>query len=712
MRYLILVLPLVVLLGSCGGDSGTSPAMEAEPTYRVVAEAPIDATGGTVGNNDVEVEVPAGAFSGEITLTIQVSDDDHPFGTDSDGLTYRIEGIPSDFSTPLTVRLQPSVPVSGDPLIGFGTTGLTTSTGEERMSYRVLPATAVGDTAVTFQIEPPGSTEKDGLLTIPAVFLYLIGYDTYISEHDHFLVAYPSGVTGAQASEIGGMLENAWAEFGEGGLGFSYANRTQWPIYVGIKELDPTYFGLCTALPNGYNAGWLELNSLKLAEAEEMQRTIAHEFFHLVQTWQYPALSFTVHKYLWLEEACSVWSEGLFTPDTTFVSAIRNGNENEPYYGLANTGTSGVQLHGYGMSGAVKHLVDTYGQAIVPEFFEGVTANNSTAACVVDAVRSHEGLPLWWQDFLIATTENRVYDDMPAAEAVNSLVGGSQRFKIDGPDDKLNTFTKSMMDLSGALYRIDMDKDIWDPDETLTFSLSGDGGLGSLTAWSYGSGPLERLAGPEFGELEVVDLQAIRDANRDVVVLVVNGNGMAPYTDRRDISLQMELAKPPTDFDVTRVNKVSVSVTINAQFSNASSVLPGYSISGQADVSWFHGGLWCVTPNDTFSIVVDPETYELGSWSAVDQFTSAGGNWIVRRMAGTGGITLSDWDENGLVYRISGPETCAHLTRVFESQTMDEETGPWSVLQSWSCSNLDGDIWGASKITIQLWNLQSKDGDE
>lgn len=712
MRYTILLLPLVLLLGSCGGDSGTSPAVDPEPTYNLVAEAPVDDTGGTVGNETVEVDVPAGAFSGEATLKILASNDDHPFGSDSDGVTYRIEGLPSDFSAPLTVRLKPSAPVDNEPLVGLGMTGLATSSGEEHLGYRVLPATAAGDTAVTFEITPTTPAGKDVGLPIAAAFLYLIGFDTYLSAPGHFVVAYPSGVTGAQASQVGLMLESAYDKFGAGDMGFSYAKRTQWPIYVGIRELKPTLFGLCTALPNDYNAGWLELNSLKLAEAEEMQRTIAHEFFHLVQTWQYPAWSITIKKYLWLEEASAVWSEGLFTDDPDFVSTIRGGNEIEPYYGLANTEASGAQVHGYGMSSAVKHLVDTYGEAIVPELFEGVTENESTAACMIDAVSAHEGVPIWWQDFLIAYTENRVYDDFPPSQAVTSLVGGSQRFRIEDDTDRTMTFTKSMMDLSGAMFRIDLDKDTWDVDEILTFSLSDDNDLGSLTAWSYGSGPLERLAGPTYGDLEIADLQAIKDANRDIVVLVVNGNAMAPYTDKRDITLQVDLAKPPPSLNVMSINRASISVTIDAVLSNASGPLPNYTVHAQANVSWYNGALRCAVENDTFSIVVDPETYQLGSWSAVDKYESLGGNWIVKRLAGSGGLALDDWESNALRYRLQGPETCAHVTRVFESTASDDETPPYSVLTSWSCSDLDGEIIGASRIFIQLWRHQSKDGDE
>ena len=710
MRCAILVLSLLPLIGSCSGDSGTNPPADPEPTYNVVAEAPVDAAGGTVGDGTVSVIVPAGAFSSEATLTVQASNDDHPFGVDSDPVTYRIDGIPGDFTAPLTVRLKPSAPVGDDPMVGYGIPAVATSTGEERMAYRVLPATAVGDSVVTFQIDPTAAEGKDGLLSLSAFFLYLIGYDTYISEHEHFLVAYPSGVNGGQAGEVGGMLENAYAMLGPGQIGFSYAKRTQWPIYVSIKELDPTLFGLCTALPNGYNAGWLELNSLKLVETEEMQRTIGHEFFHLVQSWQYPALSLTAGKYRWLEEACSVWSEGLFSDDEDFVSTIRGGNEIEPYYGLASTDESGTQIHGYGMSSAVKHLVDTYGQSIVPEFFEGVTENKSTAACMVDAVASHEGVPIWWQDFLIASTENRVYDDMPAAEAVTSLVGGSQRFEIEDEDDRLKTFTKTMMDLSGAMFRIDLEKDTWDPNESLTFTLSGDGGIGSLIAWSYGGGPLQRLAGPAYGELQIDDLQAVKDANRDIVVLVVNGNAMAPYTDTREITLDVELAKLPPSLDVTTITDARITVKSDNWWNDLPSVMFNDQIYIHADVSWSNGALRCVTPNDTLSIVVNPETYELGNWSGAEHYTSIGGTWITNRLAGTGGFPLSEWSDSSLRFRIGGTETCAHLTRVFSSRARDEDTPPYRYTTgNWSCSD-HGTLYDQSSINVYLYRIE-KEGD-
>ncbi len=678
MRGLFPVLPALLLLVSCGGDS-TGPAPAPEPEYEVVAEGDVDEGGGTVGDGTVEVSVPAGAVQDQTTLKILSSTGDRPFGDDGDGVVYRLEGLPADFAEPLTVTLRPETPVSAEPMVGVGRLALCPSAGEERMGYMVRSATAQGDSLLTFELAPSPGAAKDTPTIAAVAFLYLIGYDTYFSEHDHFAVAFPSGVTASQAAEVGIMLEEIYVELGEGeGLGFSYANRTHWPILVVLKELESTVFGYSYALPNDYNAGWLELNTLKLGDAADMRISAGHEFFHLVQTWYYPADGWTIWKYLWLEEACAVWSESVFGGNPGYVSPIRDGNEYEPFWGLANVSTSGKQNHGYGMSAAIKYLVDRFGESIVEAFFDGVHANEGTADCLLNVIGVHESPALWWPDFLSLYCENAVVSDMPAVDLARSLVHSSQRFAIAAPEDTLRSFTWEYMDLSARMFRVNLDKDEWDPNKELFFSLSGDDGHGDLTVWSYGSGPLVRLAGLAGGVQQVGDLQALHDANRDLLVLVTNTRAVAPYTSVRDITLEVHLKGPDEILE-----SYEVSCWSDLLYMRDSSEGPWNSGSSEIVITngAFTGNTFVGTDvnmfgdRDSIRVTVDPVQMKVVDFEV---FAWKGNNRTdvpVYRLEGAGEIDLVKDQHNRYVARAEGAAACALIDHV--SGHYDPDTNDW-----------------------------------
>ena len=157
--------------------------------------------------------------------------------------------------------------------------------------------------------------------------------------------------------------------------------------------------------------------------------------------------------------------------------------------------------------------------------------------------------------------------------------------------------------------------------------------------------------------------------------------------------------------DVTTFDRVAIEVRTDNQYNDMTSVYPNELVSVAAEVSWTGGGLHVATPSDTFSIAVDPETWALGAWYGADHYTSIGGNWIVKRLGGRGGLTLDSWDENGVIYRMSGIETCEYLTHVYSSSASDSQTPPYHYLLSYSCSESGEYQWERSGIYIHLYRM-------
>lgn len=659
---LLCLLPLI----SCGGDSETQAPAPVEDVFSAIETQEIDGTGGMIGDDTVVVTVPAGALSAAAELKLERSTEERPFGQDGDAVTYRLRGVPAGFTQPLTVRIAPQAPVDDVPYAALGTAGRSTSEDGEQVGYRVVPAVALGDTAISFTIDPqeagPG---KDNTSVMDVIFLYLQFYDCLYTEHQHFLVAFPSGVSTSQAAEVGVMLEQAYTTIHDG-LGFDFSRRTDWPIDVTLKELSPTVFGYQYSKPGSYEGGYLELNTLKLGETDDLRRTIGHEFFHIAQTLYYPPDQKVTDKFLWLEEACSVWSEVLFSANPDFVSLIRDGNQYEPYWGLADETFSGKQTHGYGMSAAVKYLAGRFGTSIVESFFDGVHADRHPADCMLDAAGAHESPALWWSDFLARYSENGIYSDMAPTDLALNFVTSSRRFTIDAPEDTLKTFSEGYLDLSGRMFRVDLDKDTWDPDRFLELSLAGDGGHGDLTVWSYGSGPLVRLSGPAAGTVRVENLQELKDANRDLLVLVTNGRAEPPYTTETDITLKVHLKGEPAilKYDIVsfRMDVVITRQTSDGPYTYGTTEL--VATRGAYDGFVYTGTHVNVYNGDRDSLVVriDPleprvESFEVWSWKA-DNRTDV----PVLRVEG-GDIPYIK-DGYDYLARVDGTDTCGKITHV------------------------------------------------
>ncbi len=168
-------------------------------------------------------------------------------------------------------------------------------------------------------------------------------------------------------------------------------------MHVYIEDLGEDAYGHYSNSIWGNNHGYIQINSEKINNLKEMKTTIGHEFFHFVQSLYDPRGSYTkakcFSKHAWLDEACAVWSEAMFSDNPNYVSKVYDGNEDEPLSGISRgLSKETYQGYGYGMSAVIKYLVKKRGEGIVLDFYKQIKSGKSS----VEALLNIAGSPDVW----------------------------------------------------------------------------------------------------------------------------------------------------------------------------------------------------------------------------------------------------------------------------------------------------------------------------
>jgi hypothetical protein len=204
--------------------------------------------------------------------------------------------------------------------------------------------------------------------------------------------------------------------------------------------------------------------------------------------------------------------------------------------------------------------------------------------------------------------------------------------------------------------------------------------------------------------LTIDDWPTLYDTYSDILILATRPYITAPGLEgAREIEISAEVVFDGSAINLAQFNRVNVEVRTDNLFNNASGVLHNDIISVQSAVSWTGSGFVATTATDTFAIAVNPEALTVGSWYASDRGETIGGSYFVRRLGGTLAY-FESYDGTSLVFSVRGMETCDRLTHVFESMARDEETAPYSYLESYSCHD-GGNLYDQSKIYLHFYTL-------
>ena len=217
MKKLLPLLLLPLLLISCPKD-------DPDDFGEILDEAEIGPPGGSLESDGIILTVPPGTFAGTHTVRLyseEVFTDD--FGSNTVTPVFRVTGIPSGTSAPMTVRIKYDGSLEEESYIALGEVseffktgedgGQIPETGEEVTTYGLCPAT---ESSGWLEAEIPvlyGEEEEEELksaLFWPELsFLLYAVSDMNTHSAAYFKIRYPSGISGQKIQQLAGYLDDA-----------------------------------------------------------------------------------------------------------------------------------------------------------------------------------------------------------------------------------------------------------------------------------------------------------------------------------------------------------------------------------------------------------------------------------------------------------------------------------------------------------------------
>jgi len=198
LESLFSLLLITLLFSSCKKDEDNPPAPPSDqPT--LLAQEQIGPEGGTLTSDEVTITIPQGAFSktADISLYSKELLSGHPLAEGALSGLFQLEGIPADFSKPVTVKIKGKA--NGDNCyLAIGLPGVY-SGDITPMAYHLAETHTDGE-YLAAEIAPYTSSEKSsGSLQDAASDLILemilnSGFRKYVSDDFLITIDYPSYV--------------------------------------------------------------------------------------------------------------------------------------------------------------------------------------------------------------------------------------------------------------------------------------------------------------------------------------------------------------------------------------------------------------------------------------------------------------------------------------------------------------------------------------
>jgi len=559
----------VILFQFCSKDSPAEP--EEKPTETLTTKN-IGSSGGSIKTDNLEIIIPSGSFKTSQEIKISESTVDNLFSTNAVSDFYILDGLPSEFTESIKVKIKSKGTLSDSTFISIGEHNFISTLNEETTAYRLINAKdSAGYLIATI---PPmlnqalGKSSNNSSVNADNLSINLgaiSGYVSYKSEQGHFNINTPSSVL-TQVYDLADYLETAYLKFKS--IGFSYSRRTKWPVDVTIKRLNSSkgsVYGYSTNSVWGNNYGYMEFNFDMIDEAENMKVTAGHEFFHLVQAlydprWGYSKAKSAMPNY-WLDEASSVWSEAFFSGNTNFVSPIFASSAFDIFKG-AKTGNIETEAegYGYGMSSLIKYITKKYGNSKLVEIYNNISDGKTPFQSVSAVLPINVGYS--WHSFLNSLLSFDIYKDNSFRPSILSsyATGEHQKFIIKSASDSMITYKSQLPDLSATIFSIDNQYNEMGQKAFLEFTCQG---------WNF---QLYKINSSESvlidsgkDTLTVGDYKKLTDDGYRIAAVLYNDDFDSPYSKVKPYEFKIRvLLQPPIITSITPSSgKVGTVVQIN-----------------------------------------------------------------------------------------------------------------------------------------------------
>jgi len=717
----IAIIAIIVALAaavSCSKDS--KPTGPPGDDYELVESGTIGPGGGTFGNEDFSLSVPPGAFGFEAQLKLYVSADDQPFEEDQITDTYRLEGVPTNISQPLEVRIRYRGTLSDSACLAAGGEGVAYGSGESLIHYRLYQAAdSSGYLVARLPVqENPRSLRRardltgcvaDGSLGYGLLVLFgLRHYYYHVTSAGHFLIWYPIDRV-LLIDDLDTYLEAAYDTCLA--MGFRYHHKKRWPQEVYLFPdglMHSSEYGEFNPIQDseGPCLEYFIFNRDNFSDANlpQIRMSAGREFFDMLlfsYNPSYPNVSSSIiPNQEWFDCAVESWSEEKFTDAAGHVPADFRSHEMEPFAGLELfEDMSGEQRHGRGMAALVKYLTapDRFGDRVLAPIYGRIVNSEIPARAIVEHIDEYPNV--WWPEFFRRYVGGEIYGVWGGVFTGYDHTAGE--FKTS--QDTARTFHGTYQDLSARLYLVELDNQNLPETAELVF-LAGSGDVADddlqVIIFTVKDDVLEFF---EQGlEVTVSNVKGLTRDGYDLLAVVVNSSFEEwGFEDQSEIDLEIRLKK--ADFNYCWIYGAVIG---HYQDSEGQSYEAWYSNDWTARGS-FQDNVFTGSPipeidgslcTGFVEVVVDPVTRRVTSFTA-EYYTPSTLNdmWWTRNIAGGNVPYHGDLEWVGLMgdeYVCEGTAASGCLSN-FEWK-WEQSSGWWSGFNTFHC---DED----SRLEIRLY---------
>ena len=545
--YAIFLLTFL-LFQSCSEDSPVNPE-DNNNTNTELASATIGAGGGTIIADDVEFTIPAGSFQSEQKLKILKSGESNPFGGNAASDVFILDGLPTEFSNPITVKMKYTGTLGENAFIAVGENDVyVKSLNAVQTCYQMFSAE---DSTGFVTASIPGMSgalgKSDGISSINGDNISLnvtvvAGMASYTSQQGHFKITFPSSVL-TQVFDLAEYLEAAYSKLKS--IGFKYDKRTNWPVKVTVKPLKSTVYGYTVGSIWGDNYGYMEFNYDKIDAKEDLKVTAGHEFFHLIQ-----ALFDNRNRYskakspgpnYWLDEACAVWSEAFYSSSgLSYTPSVFITNAFDIMKGAKTGDSDDAEHYGYGMSSLVKYLTSSKGDGVVSDIYKDIDDNYTPFEAISRTLPVSVGYS--WHLFLQKFFSFELYkaDYFTPSALPSKAKELDHDFVIQSASDTLKEFSGiELSDLSATIFSVKNQFDGISSNASLEFVCED----GDIQLYKMNTTTCEFIEEKRDTVL-LSDFKQIAADGYQIIVVLYNDHNSAPYTDAENMELTIRVLNP------------------------------------------------------------------------------------------------------------------------------------------------------------------------
>jgi hypothetical protein len=578
----------------------------------------IGTEGGVIGNDDFKVSIPAGAFDGSYNISLIKIADDEAFGENTVTSSFKLSGIPNNYSKPLKIIARYSGELSGESYMGVSKKAYDIIDRDSSIVYDLFSVTDSLEYLISYI---PSKTlnnltklnsYSEEFDDLDKLIKFLTSYTH--SNTEHFVIRYPV-IYSEKIPLLAQVFEEAYT------LVYDEFEMTQLfednPDVI-LESIDKAIYNEAeinvgdiipkslTFYVNKDNVYELQLNDIRVGAVQGL--FLPDYAINVSTNW----LSFAF--YYWIEDLISD------APDYKYPKNFYL-NAREPFSGFNESSSSDyeknrerMQDHGIGMSVTIKYLKEFQNMqySAIGNYFRTFNFMQLVEAPIIE----------WWPDFFKKYLTNELFklpDDY-------FITIANAEWNINTEADTLKKFASAEIgkyqDLSAKMFKINFNYTDLDETQNLKFKMIGPDNSKdlSLLLFSTNNNKLEFIETTQSAEYEIKNIKSYIDnvASGFFAVLVNSNITQDDLLGESSIDLEVRVTpkqEPPAlPFNKCKITLLNLIVHEHTEYSDSEptdgSRNFGYS-SGNDVFGQFEGNTFKGIANRTIGSTNYQDTIEI-----------------------------------------------------------------------------------------------------